>query len=71
MAEATMATFQNTVTIRQPVKDVFAFLANFENIPKWNSAIVETEKTLRDRWGSGPPTASFVPSPPGARKPSR
>jgi hypothetical protein len=44
MAEATMATFQNTLMIQRPVEDVFAFLADFENIPTWNYAIVETKK---------------------------
>jgi carbon monoxide dehydrogenase subunit G len=39
-----MASFENTVTIRRPVADVFTFLADFENVPKWNSAIVETTK---------------------------
>jgi uncharacterized protein YndB with AHSA1/START domain len=39
-----MATLQNTVTIRRPVEDVFAFLADFENIPRWNYAILETRK---------------------------
>jgi carbon monoxide dehydrogenase subunit G len=40
-----MATFQNTVTIRRAIDDVFAFLADFENVPTWNYAIVETKKT--------------------------
>jgi Polyketide cyclase / dehydrase and lipid transport len=40
-----MATFENTVTIRRAVEDMFAFLADFENIPTWNYAIVETKKT--------------------------
>jgi hypothetical protein len=39
-----MATFENTVTIRRAVGDVFAFLADFENIPTWNHAIVATKK---------------------------
>ena len=39
-----MASFENTVTIRRPVEDVFAFIADFENVPKWNHAIVETTK---------------------------
>ena len=39
-----MATFENTVMIRRPIADVFAFLADFENIPKWNYAIVDTHK---------------------------
>jgi hypothetical protein len=30
-----MATFQNTVTIAWPTTEVFAFLADFGNIPAW------------------------------------
>ena len=48
-----MATFQNTVTIRRAVEDVFAFLADFENIPTWNYAIVETKKTSPEPVGVG------------------
>lgn len=48
-----MATFENTVTIQRPVKDVFAFLADFENIPAWNYAIVETKKTSPGPVGVG------------------
>ena len=66
-----MATFENTVTIRRAVEDVFAFLADFENVPSWNYAIVETKRPPWDRLGSGPPTASSVPSPAGVRKASR
>ena len=40
-----MATFQNTVTIRRPIEDVFGYLADFENIPAWNYAILQTGKT--------------------------
>jgi uncharacterized membrane protein len=40
-----MQTFQNTVTIHRPADEVFAFLADFENIPIWNYAIEETSKT--------------------------
>jgi hypothetical protein len=39
-----MASFENAVIIQRPVEDVFAFLADFENLPKWNYAIVETTK---------------------------
>jgi Polyketide cyclase / dehydrase and lipid transport len=53
MTEATMATFQNTLTIQRPVEDVFAFLADFENIPTWNYAIVETKKTSPGPVGVG------------------
>jgi Polyketide cyclase / dehydrase and lipid transport len=48
-----MATFENTVMIRRPVQDVFAFLADFENIPTWNYAIVETKKTSPGPVGPG------------------
>ena len=48
-----MATFENTVTIRRAVEDVFAFLADFENIPTWNFAIVETKKTSPGPVGVG------------------
>jgi hypothetical protein len=37
-----MATFQNTVTIARPADEVFAFLADFGNIPAWNYAITRT-----------------------------
>jgi uncharacterized protein YndB with AHSA1/START domain len=48
-----VATFQNTVMIRRPIADVFAFLADFENIPKWNYAIVETHKVSEGPIGVG------------------
>ena len=48
-----MATFENTVTIRRSPKDVFAFLANFENIPTWNYAISEIKKTSPGPVGVG------------------
>lgn len=40
-----METFRNTLTIDRPVEDVFAFLAEFENVPMWNYAIEQTVKT--------------------------
>ncbi len=40
-----MATFHNTVTITRPADDVFAFLADFSNIPVWNYAIARTVQT--------------------------
>jgi uncharacterized membrane protein len=69
--EATMASFENTVTIRRPVEDVFAFLADFENVPAWNYAIVETRKVSPGRWGSEPPTARPVRCPGGVKRASR
>jgi uncharacterized membrane protein len=34
-----VATFENTVILRRPIEDVFGFLADFENVPKWNYAM--------------------------------
>ena len=45
--------FTNTVTIHREVADVFAFLEDFENVPKWNYAIVETRKTSPGPVGMG------------------
>jgi Polyketide cyclase / dehydrase and lipid transport len=48
-----MQTFENTVTIRRPAEEVFAFLADFENIPMWNYAIEETHKASAGPVGVG------------------
>jgi hypothetical protein len=40
-----MASFTNVVEIDRPAHDVFVFLADLENVPKWNYAITETRKT--------------------------
>jgi Polyketide cyclase / dehydrase and lipid transport len=39
--------------IRRPTAEVFGFLADFENIPKWNYAIVETHKVSQGPIGVG------------------
>jgi len=48
-----MATFKNTVTIARPAEEVFAFLADFGNIPAWNYAIARTVQTSRGPSGVG------------------
>ena len=48
-----MPRFENTVTIQRPVEEVFAFLADFENIPMWNYAIEETSKASAGPVGVG------------------
>ncbi len=48
-----MASFENTVMIGRSIEDVFAFLADFENVPKWNYAIVETRKVSEGPVGVG------------------
>ena len=37
--------FTNTVTIDRPARDVFLFVSDLENVPRWNHAIIETRKT--------------------------
>jgi hypothetical protein len=48
-----MASFENTVIIQRPVEEVFSFLAHFENVPRWNYAIVETTKVSPGPVGVG------------------
>jgi carbon monoxide dehydrogenase subunit G len=36
--------FSNTITIERSPRDVFEFISDLENVPKWNYAIVETRK---------------------------
>ncbi|MGH2539682.1 MAG: SRPBCC family protein [Actinomycetota bacterium] len=47
--------FTNTVTIHRSRSEVFAFLSDLENVPKWNYAIVETRKL-----SEGPPVAGAM-----------
>jgi uncharacterized protein YndB with AHSA1/START domain len=48
-----MQAFENTVTIRRPADEVFAFLADFGNIPTWNYAIEDTSKASAGPVGVG------------------
>ncbi|WP_406267460.1 SRPBCC family protein [Nocardia sp. NBC_00881] len=48
-----MTTFENALTINRPIADVFAYLAQFENVPRWNYAITETRKTSAGPVGVG------------------
>lgn len=48
-----METFESTVTVRRPVEVVFAFLADFENVPMWNVAIERTTKVTSGPLGVG------------------
>jgi uncharacterized protein YndB with AHSA1/START domain len=48
-----METFENALTIRSPVEEVFSFLADFENVPRWNYAIEATRKTSPGPVGVG------------------
>jgi hypothetical protein len=48
-----MAAFHDTVTIARPADEVFAFLADFGNIPAWNYAIEQTTKASPGPAGVG------------------
>ncbi|HEX6336876.1 MAG TPA: SRPBCC family protein [Jiangellaceae bacterium] len=45
--------FTNTVAINRPQSEVFAYLAAFENIPRWNYAIERTHKITDGPVGVG------------------
>ncbi len=48
-----METFENTITIQRPAEQVFAYLANSENVPAWNYAIEKTSKSSPGPVGVG------------------
>ena len=45
--------FVNTITIDRAPGAVFAYLAEFENVPRWNYAIAETRKVTDGPVGVG------------------
>jgi Polyketide cyclase / dehydrase and lipid transport len=51
--EAAMTSFDNVVVIARPREEVFAFLADLENVPTWNPAIEVTWKTSSSAVGVG------------------
>lgn len=48
-----MITFKNTIVIDRPVDEVFEFIADFENVPKWNYYVRKVTRTTPDRTGVG------------------
>lgn len=40
-----MLEFENTIRIHLPIAEVFRFLSDLENLPKWNYYVVEVKKT--------------------------
>ncbi len=53
-------TFEATVTIDKPIEEVFAFLADGENDPKFSPRVLEIEKTTDGPPGVGTIYASTV-----------
>jgi uncharacterized protein YndB with AHSA1/START domain len=45
--------FENTIRIDRPVEEVFAFLSDFENIPKWNYYVLEVRQLSEGLIGVG------------------
>ena len=60
--------FENTVTVNVPVDEVFAYLAQPENLPRWNYALDTTEQTSPGPIGVGTTyrqTRTLTPDCPG------
>jgi len=45
--------FENTIAIARPIDEVFAFLSDFENIPKWNYYVLEVRQLSESPIGIG------------------
>ena len=48
-----MIKFENQITIDLPISDVFPFVTNLENIPKWNYFVQSVSKTSAGSTGIG------------------
>ena len=48
-----MLEFENTIRIDRPVDEVFAYLSDFENIPKWNYYVLEVRQLSESPIGVG------------------
>lgn len=48
-----MLQFENSIRIQQPIEGVFAFLSDFENIPKWNYFVLEVRQITNGPIGLG------------------
>ena len=48
-----MLAFENTIRIDRTVAEVFAFLSDFEHIPKWNYDVLEVRQLFDNPIGAG------------------
>jgi len=48
-----MIDFENTIVIQRPVEEVFAFVADFENVPKWNYYVMSVRQRSEGAIGEG------------------
>jgi uncharacterized membrane protein len=45
--------FENTIRIEHPIEEVFAFLSDFENTPRWNYYVLEVRQLSENPIGIG------------------
>jgi uncharacterized membrane protein len=48
-----MIEFENKIVIQRPVEEVFAFVSDFENVPKWNYYVQQVTRTSNGPFGAG------------------
>jgi|SRR5215216_829977 len=48
-----MLKFENTIRIDRPIDEVFSYLSDFENIPKWNYYVLEVRQRSKSPIGVG------------------
>jgi uncharacterized membrane protein len=48
-----MIRFDNTVEISRPIEEVFQFIADFENIPRWNYYVLDVHQLSGSSQGVG------------------
>lgn len=48
-----MIGFENTIRIERPIEEVFSFVSDNENIPKWNYYVTDVTKTTPGNIGPG------------------
>lgn len=51
-----MIEFRNTIVIKRPLEEVFSFISNFENMPKWNYFVINVinvDKLTKESVGVG------------------
>lgn len=48
-----MIEFKNTIVINRPLPEVFQFVSEFENLPKWNYYVLEVNKLKDGEDGPG------------------
>jgi carbon monoxide dehydrogenase subunit G len=48
-----MIEFTNQIVVERPVDEVFAFVSDFRNVPKWNYYVLQVTKTSSGPVGAG------------------